>query len=104
MAEDPDLEAAVVGGVNLLLLPYALLGFSHAGMLSARGRCQAFDAAVDGYARAEGAGVVILRRLADAEAAQEAIRALLLGTASNTAGRDGISMDGWTRCKSTIAR
>jgi acyl transferase domain-containing protein/NADPH:quinone reductase-like Zn-dependent oxidoreductase/short-subunit dehydrogenase/acyl carrier protein len=93
LAEDPSLEAAVVGGVNLLLSPYAFIGFSRAGMLSARGRCQVFDAAADGYVRAEGAGVIILRRLADAKAAREPIRALLLGTASNTAGRTiGISL------------
>ena len=93
LADDPSLEAAVVGGVNLLLSPYAFIGFSRAGMLSARGRCQVFDAAADGYVRAEGAGVVILRRLADAKAAHEPIRALLLGTASNTAGRTiGISL------------
>ena len=93
LAEDPTLEAAVVGGVNLLLSPYAFIGFSNAGMLSSHGRCQVFDAAADGYVRAEGAGVVILRRLADAKAAHEPIRALLLGTASNTAGRTiGISL------------
>ena len=93
LADDPSLEAAVVGGVNLLLSPYAFIGFSRAGMLSARGRCQVFDAAADGYVRAEGAGVVILRRLADARAAQEPIRAILLGTASNNAGRTiGISL------------
>jgi len=93
LADDPSLEAAVVGGVNLLLSPYAFIGFSRAGMLSARGRCQVFDAAADGYVRAEGAGVIILRRLADATAAGERVRALLLGTASNTAGRTiGISL------------
>ena len=93
LADDPALEAAVVGGVNLLLSPYAFIGFSRAGMLSARGRCQVFDAAADGYVRAEGAGIVILRRLADAKAAGEPIRALLLGTASNNAGRTiGISL------------
>ena len=93
LADDPSLEAAVVGGVNLLISPYAFIGFSRAGMLSARGRCQVFDAAADGYVRAEGAGVIVLRRLADATAAGERVRALLLGTASNTAGRTiGISL------------
>ena len=93
LADDPSLEAAVVGGVNLLLSPYAFIGFSRAGMLSPRGRCRVFDAAADGYVRGEGAGVVILRRLADAKAAGEPIRSLLLGTASNAAGRTvGISL------------
>ena len=76
LAEDPDLEAAVVGGVNMLLSPYAFVGFSRAGMLSPTGRCRAFAAAADGYARAEGAGVVILRRATDAAASGECVRAL----------------------------
>ncbi|MEN9498277.1 MAG: hypothetical protein RIS83_96, partial [Pseudomonadota bacterium] len=93
LAEDASLEAVVVGGVNLLLSPYAFIGFARAGMLSPSGRCHVFDAAADGYVRGEGAGVIILRRLADAEAAHEPIRALLLGTATNTSGRTiGISL------------
>lgn len=90
---DPTLEAAVVGGVSMLLSPYSFIGFSRAGMLSPTGRCRAFDAAADGYVRAEGAGVVVLRRLADARADGARIRAVLLGSGANAAGRTiGLSL------------
>jgi acyl transferase domain-containing protein/NADPH:quinone reductase-like Zn-dependent oxidoreductase/acyl carrier protein len=93
LADDPDLEAAVVGGVNMLLSPYSFIGFSRAGMLSPTGRCRAFDAAADGYVRAEGAGVVVLKRLADAVAAGDPVRAVLLGSGVNAAGRTiGLSL------------
>lgn len=93
LADQPDLEAAVVGGVNMLLSPYSFIGFSRAGMLSPSGRCRAFDAAADGYVRAEGAGVVILKRIEDAIAAGDPIRAVLLGSGVNAAGRTiGLSL------------
>ncbi|MDJ0388093.1 SDR family NAD(P)-dependent oxidoreductase [Roseomonas sp. E05] len=86
-------EAALVGGVQLLLSPFAFTGFSRAGMLSARGRCQAFDAAADGYVRGEGAGVVVLKPLAAALAAGDAVRGVILATGSNAAGRTiGLSL------------
>lgn len=93
LADDPGLEAAVVGGVSMLLSPYSFIGFSRAGMLSPTGRCRAFDAAADGYVRAEGAGAVILKRLPDAIAAGDSIRAVLLGSGVNAAGRTiGLSL------------
>ncbi|MBR0679869.1 SDR family NAD(P)-dependent oxidoreductase [Roseomonas eburnea] len=93
LEDDPALEAAVVGGVSMLLSPYSFIGFSQAGMLSPTGRCRAFDAAADGYVRAEGAGVVVLKRLKDAVAAGDAIRAVVLGSGANAAGRTiGLSL------------
>ena len=93
LADDPALEGAVVGGVSMLLSPYSFIGFSRAGMLSPTGRCRAFDAAADGYVRAEGAGAVILKRLPDAMAAGDPIRAVLLGSGVNAAGRTiGLSL------------
>ena len=87
------ISSAVVGGINLLLTPYPFLGFCRASMLSRRGRCFAFDERADGYVRGEGAGVVIVRPLADAVAAGDPIRAVILATGSNSDGRTiGLSL------------
>ncbi|MFC3125134.1 SDR family NAD(P)-dependent oxidoreductase [Pseudoroseomonas globiformis] len=88
-----QVEAALVGGVQLLLSPFAFAGFSRAGMLSARGRCQAFDAAADGYVRGEGAGLVVLKPLDAALADGDAVRGVILATGTNAAGRTiGLSL------------
>lgn len=84
---------ALVGGVNLLLSPFPFIGFARAGMLSQAGRCHAFDARADGYVRAEGAGLIVLKRLDDAVADGDAIRGVLLGSGVNAAGRTlGLSL------------
>jgi acyl transferase domain-containing protein/NADPH:quinone reductase-like Zn-dependent oxidoreductase/acyl carrier protein len=82
-----ETEAAVVGGVNLLLAPQSYVGFARASMLSPRGRCHAFDARADGYVRSEGGGVVVLKRLADALADGDMIRAVIAATGVNSDGR-----------------
>ncbi|MFZ2004136.1 MAG: type I polyketide synthase, partial [Stellaceae bacterium] len=87
------IEAALVGGVNLLLSPYPFIGFAQAGMLSPRGRCFAFDARADGYVRAEGGAVVVLKPLARALAAGDPIRGVICGTAVGASGRTvGLSL------------
>ncbi|WP_159719014.1 type I polyketide synthase, partial [Geminicoccus flavidas] len=80
-----ECELAVVAGVNLMLAPDITVNFCQARMLSPDGRCKTFDASADGYARAEGCGVVILRRLADAGA--DRVRAVIAGSAINQDGR-----------------
>ncbi|MBP2405871.1 type I polyketide synthase [Streptomyces syringium] len=84
---DGTSRTALVGGVNVLGNPFSFSGFSHAGMLSARGRCAAFSADADGFVRAEGGGVVVLKRLADALADGDRIHAVIAGTATNCDGR-----------------
>ncbi|HYZ34853.1 MAG TPA: polyketide synthase, partial [Crenalkalicoccus sp.] len=87
------IPAAVVGGVNLLLSPFPFLGFAHAGMLSPTGRCRAFDARADGYVRAEGAAVVLLKPLAAALRDGDQLRGVLLASGVNAAGRTiGLSL------------
>lgn len=61
-----ECDAALTGGVNALLTPNASIGFSKASMLSTAGECFAFDHRADGYVRSEGAGMILLKPLADA--------------------------------------
>ncbi|WP_296657801.1 type I polyketide synthase [Paraburkholderia sp.] len=91
-----DVEMALAGGVNLLLHPFGFVGFSKASMLSPRGRCRAFDATGDGYVRAEGGAVVVLKTLERALADGDAIHAVIAGTGVNSDGfsQGGISVPG----------
>ncbi|HTI80915.1 MAG TPA: type I polyketide synthase, partial [Acetobacteraceae bacterium] len=87
-----EVDTAVVGAVNLLLAPEPFVGFAQASLLSPTGRCRPFSAAADGYVRSEGAGVVVLRRR-DALAPDDAPRAWVLATGSNSDGHtNGISL------------
>jgi len=84
-----ECEAAIAGGVSLLLAPEYSVNFRKAGMLASDGRCKTFDAAADGFARAEGCGLVVLKRLSDALQAGDHVRALILGSAVNQDGASG---------------
>ena len=88
-----EVEAALAGGVNMLMSPYPFAGFCSAGMLSPDGRCFAFDARANGYVRAEGAGLVLLKPLRQALTDGDAIRAVIRGTGLNSDGRTmGLSL------------
>jgi len=80
-------DAALCGGVNLILSPQLTSVFTRAGMMSSSHRCRTFDAAADGYVRGEGAAVVVLKRLADALRDGDTIHALVRGSAVNQDGR-----------------
>ncbi|KNB50449.1 type I polyketide synthase [Streptomyces caatingaensis] len=80
-------RTALAGGVNILLNPFGFVGFSAAAMLSPTGRCRTFSAAADGYVRAEGGGVVVLKRLSDALADGDRPHALVLASGANSDGR-----------------
>lgn len=88
-----QIDMALVGGVSLLLAPQSYVGFCAASMLSPKGRCHAFDARADGYVRAEGGGIVILKPLREALAAGDTIRAVIRNTGVNSDGRTtGLSL------------
>ena len=80
-------EAALAGGVQALIHPGIQMSFCKAGLLAPDGRCKSFDASADGYGRSEGAGVVVLKPLAVAEAAGDSVYAVIHGSAVNSDGR-----------------
>jgi acyl transferase domain-containing protein len=82
-------NAAIVGGVHLILSPDVMVSFSQARMLAPDGRSKTFDGSADGYARGEGCGVVVLKRLSDAIADRDAILGVIRGTAVNQDGPSG---------------
>ncbi len=78
---------ALAGGVNLILSPEMTIIFSKTGMLAADGRCKTFDNQANGYVRGEGCGVVVLKRLSDAQRDGDRILAVIRGSAVNQDGR-----------------
>jgi 8-amino-7-oxononanoate synthase len=85
-------ELALAGGVQVILSPDLSVSFSKAGLLSPDGRCKTFDAKANGYVRSEGAGVVLLKPLSQAQKDGDPIYSVILGTAVNQDGRsNGLS-------------
>jgi acyl transferase domain-containing protein len=80
-------DAALAGGVHLMLRPEVGEAFAAAGMLAPDGKCKTFDASADGYGRGEGCGLVLLKRLSDATADGDRVLALITGSAVNHNGR-----------------
>ncbi|MGW0315137.1 SDR family NAD(P)-dependent oxidoreductase [Streptomyces flavidovirens] len=80
-------RTVVAGGVNVLLNPQLFAGFSSASMLSPTGRCRPFSAQADGFVRAEGGGLVLLKRLADARTDGDRIHAVIVASGANNDGR-----------------
>lgn len=84
---------ALAGGVNLMLTPNFTIAASQGGFLSPTSHSRAFDARADGYVRGEGAGVVVLKRLADALRDGDQVFAVIRGTAVSQDGRtNGITV------------
>ena len=79
-------DTALVAGTNLMLNPGASIACSRWGMLSPDGQCKTFDAGADGYVRSEGCGVVVLKRLADAQRDGDRVLAVIRGSAVNQDG------------------
>jgi acyl transferase domain-containing protein/NAD(P)-dependent dehydrogenase (short-subunit alcohol dehydrogenase family)/acyl carrier protein len=82
-----ECSRALAGGVNMLLTPVGLIIPSQAHMLAADGRCKTFSTLADGFARAEGCGVLVLKRFSDARIDGDRILGLIRGSAINHDGR-----------------
>ncbi|MEO8900001.1 MAG: type I polyketide synthase [Polyangiaceae bacterium] len=83
-------DAALAGGVSLILAPEMMITLSKIGFMSPTGRCRTFDARADGFIRGEGCGVVVLKRLSDAINDNDRVLAVIRGSAVNQDGRSTV--------------
>lgn len=81
-----ECDVALVGGVNLMLTPEMHVVGAKAGILSPKGSCSTFSDDADGFVRGEGCGIIVLKRLSDAERDNDNIIAVVHGTAMNQDG------------------
>ncbi|KAF8241412.1 hypothetical protein K440DRAFT_656775 [Wilcoxina mikolae CBS 423.85] len=82
-----DANVSVVGGCNLLYNPETIIPLTNLGFLSPESKCYSFDDRANGYARGEGFGVIILKRLSGALRDGGTIRAVVRATGSNQDGK-----------------
>lgn len=82
-----EIDYALAGGVNVLLMPESNITLCKANALSPDGQCKTFDEQADGYARAEGCGVIFLKRMSDAVRDQDTILAVIKASAINNDGK-----------------
>lgn len=79
-------EMAIAGGSNLMLSPTQHIMFSKVGMITPDGRCKTFSKDANGYARADGVGAVLLKRLDLAERDGDPILGVIRGSVEHHGG------------------
>ncbi len=82
-----ECDLALAGGATVVLTPSLDIYFARARGLAADGRCKTFDARADGVVWSDGAGVLVLKRLADAQRDGDRVLGLVRGSAVNSDGR-----------------
>ncbi|QBS39114.1 type I polyketide synthase [Nocardia sp. CS682] len=82
-----ECDLALAGGATLLMSPTAHIELCRLGVLSPTGRSAPFSAAADGTVWAEGAGLLLLKRLGDARRDGDRVLAVIRGSAVNQDGR-----------------
>ncbi len=91
--EAGECDLALAGASNVLISPTSFIVLCRLGALSPSGRSRPFDADADGYVRAEGGGVLVLKPLARAIADGNRIHGVIMGGAYGHDGRgSGLTM------------
>jgi naphtho-gamma-pyrone polyketide synthase len=78
-----DCDIAIAGGTNVLTNPDCFAGLDRGHFLSSTGNCNTFDDSADGYCRADAVATVVLKRLEDAVADNDPIKAVIVGACTN---------------------
>ncbi|MGI5519999.1 type I polyketide synthase [Micromonospora sp. CA-259024] len=81
-----EIDAAIVGGVNLILTPDVTIGLTHFGGLSPDGRCAAFARDANGFVRGEGVVALVVKRLDRALRDGDRIHGVIARTVVNNDG------------------
>ncbi len=84
--ENGEVDMALAGGVNAVLSEPITEFMTDLRMLSSTGQHRPFDGGADGFVRGEGCGMLVLKRLQDAEADKDRIWGVILGSAINQNG------------------
>lgn len=82
-----EIPLALVGGVNIISNPGMTIALDAAGATAPDGKSKTFDQSANGYGRGEGAGIVVLKRLSDAQKDGDKILALVKGSGVFQDGR-----------------
>lgn len=82
-----EITSAIIGGANLITSPTMTIAMSEQGVLSGDGSCKTFDAAADGYARAEAVNALYVKRLDHAIRDGNPIRGIVRSTGTNCDGK-----------------
>ena len=82
-----DCSAAIVAGTSLIMGPSTTAAMTQEGILSPEGSCKPFDAAADGFVRAEAINAIYVKKLGDALKDGNPIRAIIRNTGTNSDGR-----------------
>lgn len=100
-----ECDTALAGGVNMMLSPGVMSSLCMMNALAADGRSKPFDASADGYGRGEGIGMVVLKRLSDAQRDGDTVYAVIRGGAINNDGESsGLTMPNGQAQKAVLAR
>jgi len=89
---ESECAVALAGGVNLILSPLSSRATIEFGALSPDGRCYAWDERANGHVRGEGGGIVVLKRLQDAQAAGDRIYGVIRGSGLSTGSGEGLTV------------